>query len=133
MEVKSFRDLKVWQLAMDLSVDIYQVTQGFPREEMYGLTNQLRRASGSVAFNIAEGSSRRSTAEFIRFVNISCGSLAELQCQLLLANRLQFLADGSLKALYEKTESISRMLNALHRSLSERDKTPKLLDSKTPA
>ncbi|MFN4300344.1 MAG: four helix bundle protein [Thermaurantimonas sp.] len=77
--VSSFRDLDVWKKSMELSVDIYNITQSFPSTELYGLTSQLRRAAVSVASNIAEGSGRSSTKEVLQFLNIANGSLAEIE------------------------------------------------------
>jgi len=88
MQVKSYKDLIVWQKAMDLVEMVYQVTRSFPKDELYGLTNQLRRAAVSVPSNIAEGQAHNSTAEFRNFLSIAHGSLAEVETQLLIAERL---------------------------------------------
>ena len=90
-EVRSFRDLKIWQRAMDLVPQVYQVAQLLPSHERFGLMDQMRRAAVSVPSNIAEGQARRHTKEFIQHLSISRGSLAELQTLLLVAERLQYL------------------------------------------
>jgi four helix bundle protein len=86
----SYRELKVWQRAIELSVAIYKLTSDFPREELYGLTSQLRRAAVSVASNVAEGYGRGSKGEFRQFVGIARGSTSELQTQLVIAKELGF-------------------------------------------
>ena len=91
MQIKNYKDLIVWQKAMDLAAEIHRLTRSFPREELYGLTSQIRRAAVSVPSNIAEGQARQSTAEFRNFLSISQGSLAEVETQLLLAQRFQYL------------------------------------------
>ncbi|HUI84610.1 MAG TPA: four helix bundle protein [Candidatus Binatia bacterium] len=85
---KSYRDLVAWQKAMDLVMEIYRITASFPREEIYGLTSQLRRAAVSVPSNIAEGQGRRGVAEFRHFLRQASGSLMELETQVLIAERL---------------------------------------------
>ncbi len=98
--VRSFRDLKVWQKAMDLTTAIYRVTQDFPQKEVYGLTSQLRRSSVSIPSNIAEGQGRSNTREFAQFLGIARGSNCELQTQLEIARRLGF-GDSKLLDLAE--------------------------------
>ena len=88
-------DLKVWQLAMDLVVEVYAITRQFPDSEKYGLDSQMQRAAVSVPSNIAEGAGRESNADFLRFLTIARGSLSELETQLLLAQRLNYIADVS--------------------------------------
>ena len=97
----SYKDLIVWQRAIELSVAIYKLTAKFPREEIYGLTNQLRRAGLSVASNIAEGYGRFSTKEYKNFLSIARGSVLEVQTQLLIAERLAF---GSLNGTVYGTQ-----------------------------
>jgi len=88
--VRSFRDLEVWRLGLDLAQDVYRCTAFFPKSEAFGLTAQMRGAAVSIPSNIAEGQARNSTKEFLRFLSIALGSLAELETQLELANRLGF-------------------------------------------
>jgi four helix bundle protein len=110
--VKSYRDLQVWQRAVDFSVRVYQTTSQFPQSELYGLTNQMRRASVSVASNIAEGHGR-SDPEFARFLTISRGSLAELETQIEIAKRVKFLTEETYRELNTETDTLGRQLNAL--------------------
>jgi four helix bundle protein len=117
MVVRTFRDLKVWQKSVELVEVIYLHTKNFPKEELYGLTSQMRRASISIPSNIAEGSSRESTKEFVRFLNIAKGSLMELQTQVIIANRLGMLSENNYKFIIENAEEISRIINGLKKSL----------------
>lgn len=130
-KVRSYRDLVAWQKAMDLMVEVYKATDGFPKNEQFGLTSQLRRAAVSVPSNIAEGSSRRSTQEYIRFINIATGSLAEIETQISAALRLGFLNAASEAELLGRCSEISRILQGLHDALQTRIKTTRLstLDS----
>jgi len=113
MKVKSYKDLIVWQKAMDLVEMVYQATKEFPREELYGLTNQLRHAAVSVPSNIAEGHARSSTAEFRNFLSIARGSLAEVETQLLIAQRLNYINQQSLKPILSIQIEVNKMTNAL--------------------
>ena len=115
--MKDFRELKVWQRAHDLTLAVYQATAKFPREELYGLTAQMRRASTSIAANIAEGCGRDGDAELNRFCSIALGSASELQYFLLLARDLRLLADCDYDRLAEKTTEVKRMLTGLTRKL----------------
>ncbi len=119
MNVKSYKDLIVWQNAMDLAEIVYQITMSFPKEEMYGLTNQLRRAAVSIPSNIEEGQARQSTAEFRNFLSMARGSLAEVETQLLLANRFKYITDVSLNQIMEVHQEVSKMIPALMRRLSD--------------
>ena len=118
--VKSFRDLVVWQRSNDLVEDIYRLTSSFPDNERFGLISQMRRASVSVSSNIAEGHARHTTGEFIRSVGNAEGSLAELETQLILSNRLRFCGNTPYKKLLGEMTSIRRMLYALRKSLLRR-------------
>jgi len=90
--IRTFRDLLVWQKSMSLVTRIYQITKGFPREELYALTNQMQRCAVSVPSNIAEGHGRKSTKEYLRFLEIATGSLYELQTQLEISRNLDYLS-----------------------------------------
>jgi len=114
-----FEDLEVWQYSIALSKQIYQITGKFPREEIYGLTNQMRRCSVSIASNLAEGSVRGSKY-FSRFVTMSLGSSAELKTQLIIAKEIGFLKETEYKNLLEDANRIGRMLKGLKSSLRER-------------
>ena len=109
-KIKSFRDLVVWQHAVDLAVHMYKATEQFPKSEMYGLTNQMRRASVSVASNIAEGYNR-SQAELNHFLDIARGSLAELETQMDIALRIHYLPPMDHTTLLEETNILGRQLN----------------------
>ena len=117
MEIRSYRDLEVWQKAMDLAFGCYRASARFPRSESFGLTIQLQRAAVSVPANIAEGRGRRSTGDFIRFLNIASGSLAETETHLLLAHRLGYIQEEQTQVLLALSAQIGRMLNGLRRSL----------------
>lgn len=113
--VDSYRGLKVWQSAMDLAAECYEITRPFPREELFGLTSQIRRASSSVAANIAEGYGRDSKGDFVRFLRIAQGSLKETETHLLLAQRVGLLAGDVLERLLVRSDETGRMLRALYR------------------
>jgi len=115
--LKSYRDLLVWQKALELTVEIYRFSSTFPRAEVYGLTSQLRRAAVSVPSNIAEGYGRGSRKEYVQFLCISQGSLKELETQVLLAQRLNYGSETAVDRLLELSEEVGRMLGALIRSL----------------
>jgi four helix bundle protein len=117
MEVRSYRDLIVWQKAMDLAEEVYAATATFPKEELYALTNQLRRAVVSVPSNIAEGQARQSTAEFRHFLSIAQGSLAEVETQLLLATRFKYLSTQKTEPTLSLSKEISKMLTSLKSKL----------------
>jgi four helix bundle protein len=118
--VSSFRDLRVWQAGMDLVVDIYKVTETFPRSEMFGLASQMQRAAVSVPSNIAEGHTRAYTREYLHHVAIAHGSLAELQTQLDVALRLGFVNPVAQLKLATQATSLSKQLSALRTALAER-------------
>ncbi len=115
--VQSYRDLVVWQKALDLAESIYVATRSFPKEEVYGLTSQMRRSAISVASNIAEGHARQSRGEYMQFLGIARGSLAELYTQLVLAGRLQMLPTDAQQKLEIQLAEVGRLLNALRKSL----------------
>lgn len=117
MSFKSYRDLEVWQKAMDLIVESYQITKKFPKNEVYGLTSQLQHASVSVPANIAEGRGRQHTEEFLHYLSIAYGSLAELETLLQIAQRLNYFDIDQLKQMLDRTAEVGRMLNGLRKSL----------------
>ena len=118
--ISSFRDLRVWQAGMDLVVDVYRVTETFPRAEMFGLAAQMQRAAVSVPSNIAEGHTRAYTREYLHHVAIAHASLAELQTQLDVALRLGFVDPGAQLKLATQASSLSKQLNALRTALANR-------------
>ena len=115
--MKDFKKLKVWQHGIDVVVDVYRSSQEFPKEEVYGLTSQMRRAAVSVPSNIAEGSGRNSDKDFGRFLDISLGSAFELETQLIIANKLEFLSNEKFCELVEKVQEEQKMITGLQRSL----------------
>jgi four helix bundle protein len=116
---KSHRDLIVWQKALELAKVIHVTILGFPKHELFGLTPQLRRASVSIASNIAEGAARASTKEFLHFIHIARGSHAEAETQLLLAVNIGYLAD--LKAVQRHLEEVGKLINAVISGLKRRE------------
>lgn len=118
--ISNFRGLLVWQKSRELVKNIYRVTKLFPKEELYGLTSQMRRAAISIMSNIAEGSSKRSTREFIRFINISYGSLAELEAQLIIAEDLLYIESVETQIITDSVQEIGRMLNSLQNGLNRK-------------
>ncbi len=111
--VQDFRNLKVWERAHVLALDIYKTSEAFPREERYGLTSQMRRAAVSIGSNIAEGACRRGDPDFARFLQIAFGSASELEYQCLLAADLQLLNSRDYRRLNEEAREVKRMLAAL--------------------
>ena len=118
MTIQTYKDLIVWQKSMALAEEIYKLSKAFPKEELYGLTSQLRRAVVSVPSNIAEGHARQSTAEFKNFLSIAQGSLAEVETQLLLAIRFHYLTLPQAANALSLREEISKMLASLRSKLS---------------
>ena len=118
--VKTYRDLEGWQKSMAFVEDVYKAVKTFPREEQYGLSDQIRRAAVSIPSNIAEGFGRDSNAEFLRFLAIARGSLYEVSTQLEIAHRLGFLPSKA--GLYPQIVSIGKMLNTLRRRLIDSPK-----------
>lgn len=119
MPVQSFRELIAWQKAMDMVVEVYRLTRCFPREEVYGLTNQLRRAAVSVPSNIAEGQGRGVGLSFQNHLRIAKGSLQEVQTQVLIAERLGFIEGTEAQAFQELSAEVGRLVGGLIRSLEE--------------
>ena len=118
MAVTHYKDLIVWQKAMDLVCLIYEATKAFPKEEIYGLTSQIRRAVLSVPSNIAEGQARKSTAEFRNFLSIARGSMAELETQLIIASRLNYLEESHLRDIMAVHEEVSKMISGIMSKLA---------------
>ena len=123
--IKTFRDLLVWQKAMTLVTSVYQISRLFPKEEIYGLTSQMRRCAVSIPSNLAEGYARRSRADYTRFVQIATGSLYELDTQLEIAANLGYLSKTRFIEIHEQAREIERMLSALHQKLTQPSKTAK--------
>ena|SRR5215475_11395969 len=117
MAGKNYRDLVAWQKAMGLVEEVYKVSCKFPKEEVYGLTNQLRRAVVSIPSNIAEGQGRKSINDFRRFLAISHGSLREVETQILIAERLLYLNQAQAESLISLSSEVGRLINGLNNSL----------------
>jgi four helix bundle protein len=117
MTVSCYRDLQVWQKARTLVKEVYQASKQFPKEELFALTNQIRRAAVSVPSNIAEGHARNSTKDFLRYLAIAIGSLAELETQLILAGDLDYLSTELLSRLLQAADEIGKMVSGLQKSL----------------
>jgi len=118
MASKDYRDLIVWQRAMDLVEAVYRATRGFPKEEMYGLVGQMRRCAVSISSNIAEGQGRGSDGELVRFLRIAAGSLCELETQVVISQRLELLDAATSTAMLHSSGEVGRLLNGLIRSKS---------------
>lgn len=112
-KILSYRDLMIWQKSMDLGIEIYRVSVKFPKEEIYGLISQIRRASVSVPSNIAEGYGKRSTGDYKRFLNISLGSLYEFLTQLEVSRRLKYLEENEFGPINNLSKEIEKMTNSL--------------------
>ena len=118
MKIRSFEELEVWQRAHELTLFVYELTRRFPREERFGLTSQMRRASSSVAANIAEGFGRRSTKELVRSLRIANGEVEETRCFALLARDLKYIDNTDSSRASRLCTSVSQLLSALGRSLT---------------
>ncbi len=122
MKTSDFKNLNVWKRSMDLVCETYQLLRFLPPEERFGLSDQMRRAAISIPSNIAEGQGRSSEKEFIHFLSISRGSVAELHTQIIICNRLLYIDAELMNGIISKLESIDRMLKALMNSLYDRIK-----------
>jgi len=112
-----FKRLKVWQKAHEMTLSVYRATAAFPKEEMYGLTSQLRRSAASIGANIAEGCGRRSDGEMCRFLQIARGSASEMEYHVLLARDLHLLEEGDFQKLTRQADELQRMLTGLMQSV----------------
>ena len=116
-KISSFRELEVWQMAMELVIDCYTATERLPAGERFGLVREIRRSAVSIPSNIAEGHNRHSTNAYLNHVNIALGSHAELDCQLEIAVRLNYLRSSDLVEVVERVTRVGQMLHGLQRSL----------------
>ena len=119
--ISSFKDLLVWQEAMNLVVMIYQITSHFPRYEIFALTSQMNRAATSIPANISEGNGRYSTNDYLRFLSIANGSLRELETHLLIAERLNYVKRTQTEETFLKIEYVGKLLNGLRKSLENQN------------
>lgn len=120
--MNNFRTLLVWQKSMALTTKIYTLTNKFPKEEVFGLTSQIKRSSISVPSNIAEGYGRDSDKELLRFLSISTGSLFEMQTQLEIAKNISYLKEDDFNKLYEDSREVERMLVSFIKKIKDRTK-----------
>jgi four helix bundle protein len=117
--ISSYRDLRVWQIAIELAVDCYATTRAFPQSELYGLTSQVRRSATSIAANISEGYGRDNKGSYLQFLRIAQGSLKELETHVIISQRLGYLGEAAERRLLESTEAVGKMLRSLIRSLEK--------------
>ena len=122
--LRNYKDLKVWQKSYQLCLEIYRITKLFPKEEIYAITSQIRRAAVSVPSNIAEEYGRKTTPEYIRSLYIAYGSLCELETQISLSGDLGYIEAGKLKKLQDNIGEVERMLKALIKSLENKHFAP---------
>ncbi|APH72192.1 four helix bundle protein [Aquibium oceanicum] len=118
--ISSYRDLVVWNAAVDLAVNCYDITTRFPAHELYGMTSQIRRSSTSIAANIAEGHGRESTGAFIQFLRIAQGSLKELETHMVISGRVGLIGQQEMDDILMKASHIGKMLRSMTRSLQRR-------------
>jgi four helix bundle protein len=126
--VQSYKNLEVWQKSVDMVTAVYKLTKDFPKDELYALTNQIRRSAVSVPSNIAEGRGKRSTGDYIRFLNIAYGSAAELETQLIISKNLGYMSSEKLEPICMDINRICRMLNGLIASLEKKIPSRRILN-----
>lgn len=117
MNIFNYKELDVWKKSFKLTLEIYKITEPYPKYELYGLTSQIRRAAVSIPSNIAEGHSRSGTKEFIHYISMAYGSLSELETQILLSKELGYIEENNMKFILNNISEIGRMLNGLRNSL----------------
>ena len=115
--MQDFRNLRVWEKAHSLTLNVYRNTRGFPADERFGLTSQLQRSCASVPANLAEGCARGGDIDIARFVSIAAGSASETDYHLLLAKDLDYLDESDYRPLFDQISEVKRMLNSLERTL----------------
>lgn len=129
--IKSYRDLQVWQHAMALAEACYRLTRAFPKEELFGMSSQIRRSAASIAANIAEGYGREQTGSYIQFLRIARGSLMELETHLLLSERVELAKADRIAGLLSDCNALGGMLHSLIRALQRRSEPQSLWRSAT--
>lgn len=117
-QIKTYRDLLVWQKSMSIVLEVYRNTKVFPKDEIYGLAAQMRRSAVSIPSNIAEGYGRNSTNDYVRFLRVAIGSLYELQTQIEISYNLEYLSKKEFDRLFESSREIERMLSSLINKLN---------------
>lgn len=120
--IQNYQELLIWQKGMEIVKAVYKITHSFPKEEIYGITSQIRRSAVSIPSNIAEGRSRASGKEFIQFLKITLGSLAELETQLLIAKDIGYLREEEIRPLIGLLDEERKMLNSIIYKLKEKNK-----------
>ena len=123
MAIKSYQDLKVWQLGMDLVIESYKLTREFPAAERFGLVSQIRRSAVSIPSNIAEGQGRHHLGDYLRFLSIANGSLKELETLMLIAARLAYVSATNVRSTLQTADQVGRMLNILQQRLRQSKST----------
>lgn len=118
--IRSYRDLEVWKKAMDLVIECYKITKKFPKTEIYGLTSQLQRVAVSIPSNIAEGHQRQHSKEFLQHLSIAYASIAELETDIEIAKRLNYINKDQSNNVFTKASEIARMINGLRKSITKR-------------
>lgn len=122
-DIRSYRDLVAWQKAMDFGIEVYKTTKTLPDSERFGLVSQLRRAAVSVASNIAEGYGRGTRSDYLRFLRTARGSLYEIDTQMLLAARLEYLTSNAYETIHERLNECGRLIAGLIRSLESEEQS----------
>jgi four helix bundle protein len=123
MSISRFRELRAWQLGMDLTERVYLITDSFPKSEIYGLTSQIRRSAVSIPSNLAEGHGRTSGKEFLQFIAVAYGSICELETQILLSHRLNYIKISDLETISELLIDTSKTIRGLQKAIRERVET----------
>jgi len=118
MKIKNYKELNIWQKSIDLVQEMYKITKYFPRDELYGLSSQIRRAAVSILSNIAEGFNRFHNREFRQFLYISFGSCAEVETQKIITHRLEYIDQKSVSEILEKIKEIGKMINSLIKKIN---------------
>jgi len=116
-QIRSYRDLEVWKLAIEIAKQCYVVTRGFPKEELFGMTSQIRRAAASVPANVAEGYGRDSKGEYVQFLRVSQGSLKELETHLILSREVGIVDSARVERILSDCERLGKMLRSLVRAI----------------
>lgn len=118
--INDFKDLRIWQTGMEIAEQCYFLTKFFPKDELYGMVQQIRRSSASIPANIAEGYGRRYTGEYVRFLNIAKGSLNELETHLILSQRVGLCEQKAIETIMDLIQSESKMITSLTQTLNSR-------------
>jgi four helix bundle protein len=118
-EIKSFRDLIIWQRGINLVKEVYEETRNFPKQELYGLTSQIRRSAISIPSNVSEGHTRQHRAEFRQFLSMALGSLAELETQIIISRELNYISSEKSEKVIDQMDSLGKMIRGLMKKLTK--------------